>query len=522
MQEQSSLLDSLRKQLGSLSPDEVTAAIAGMKEREASALLYDWPLWARPAQLLPPGDWFVWLILAGRGFGKTRTGAETVREWVKNFPIVNIAGPTAADARDVMVEGESGILSICSPDEMPTYIKSDRKLRWPNGSISLIFSADEPERFRGPQAYKLWADEIAAWRYPEAWDQAMFGLRLGKKPQAVVTTTPKPIKLVRSLLASPTTHVTRGRTYDNRANLAESFFTQIITKYEGTRLGRQELEAEVLEDNPGALFSRDNIDKNRVMKAPEDLQRIVIPIDPAVTANENSDETGIVPVGMDRRSPPHFYILGDESLKASPDGWAQVAVASFKRYRADRIIAEANNGGDMVEAVIRHKDANVPFSKVTATRGKTRRAEPIAALYEQDRVHHVGCFPELEDQMCEWNPQIPDEQQDSPDRMDALVWGLTELSAVADGVLNYYAAKAETKKRDEVPTVLPKDARKWSEPVRLVAMGIQPEIAKENWITFGAELTEWSELVASKEQRKFSDKVISALEKKFGKITVEI
>ncbi len=396
------------------------------------ALAFDWPTWAREDQALPPGDWITWLILAGRGWGKTRTGAEAVRSWVRQgFDLVNLIGATADDARDIMIEGESGILAVCPPAERPLYVPSKRCLEWPNGAKSLIFTADEPERLRGKQHKKLWADEIAAWRYPESWDQASLGLRLGRNPQAVVTTTPKPTKLVKSLAADPSTHVTRGSTYDNQANLAGAFLKQIVTRYEGTRLGRQELNAEILDDNPNALFSRADIDAGRIRPSdlPE-LARIVIPIDPAVTSKEDSDETGIVPVGMDNQDPPHFYVLEDVSGIYTPDQWAQVAVNAYHRRQADRIVGETNNGGDMIEAMIRNKDPNAAYVAVHASRGKIIRAEPIAALYEQHRVHHVGALPQLEDQMCEWDPIV---SADSPDRMDSLVWGLTELSTGGDG-----------------------------------------------------------------------------------------
>jgi phage terminase large subunit-like protein len=417
---------SIAEQLKSLPDFEREEFLASLTDEEHLELYFDWEVWSRPDQLIPPGIWQVWLILAGRGFGKTRTGAETVRYWVKHSNYVNLIGATADDARDIMVEGESGILAICPPDERPIYQPSKRRLKWPNGAISLIFTADEPERLRGKQHTKLWCDEVAAWKYEDSWDQAMFGLRLGDNPQAVATTTPKPTKLIRGLVKDPTVFVTRGSTYDNQANLAPTFLSKIVTKYEGTRLGRQELNAELLEDNPGALWNRAVLDDNRVKKAP-DLVRIVVGVDPAATSNEDSDETGIIVAGRDRQSPPHFYILDDLSLIATPDGWAAEVVSAYKKRRADRIIGEVNNGGEMIEAVIRHKDPNVSYKAVRATRGKELRAEPIAALYEQGRVHHVGSLPGLEDQMCDWNPQTDD---DSPDRVDAMVWALTELSDV--------------------------------------------------------------------------------------------
>lgn len=250
--------------LASQPPSTRDAWLASLKPDEAAALEYEWEFWARPSQRPPPGDWRVWLVMAGRGFGKTRVGAEWVRESVRDYPLVNIIGATADDARDIMIEGESGILAVCPPGERPLYVPSKRRLEWPNGARSLIFTADEPERLRGKQHMRIWGDEIAAWRYPEAWDQAMFGLRLGGDPRAVATTTPKPVRLVRDLMALRTTAITRGSTYENRGNLAPAFLDQIVAKYEGTRLGRQELNAELLDDVPGALWTRTMIDDLRV------------------------------------------------------------------------------------------------------------------------------------------------------------------------------------------------------------------------------------------------------------------
>jgi phage terminase large subunit-like protein len=395
----------------------------------------------RPEQVEPDGDWRVWLILAGRGWGKTRTGAEWTRKTVKTSRYVNLIAATADDARDIMIEGESGILNICPPAERPQYLVSKRRLEWPNGATSLIFTADEPERLRGKQHMALWMDEAAAWRYPDAYDQAMLGLRLGDNPRAVVTTTPRPVRLVRELLASPTTVVTRGSTYENRANLAPAFLQQIVTKYEGTRLGRQELLGEYLDDFPGALWSRAMI----VQKLPPDLRRIVVAIDPAVTATEDSDETGIIVAGVGVDG--FGYVLADRSCRLSPDGWAKRAVAAFHEFAADRIVAEVNNGGDMVEQVIRTvatagvyntaiagqqgfvaRGGAIPFTKVHASRGKAIRAEPVAALYEQKRVFHAEAFNDLEDQMVSWTP----DSGDSPDRVDALVWAFTEMMVTVE------------------------------------------------------------------------------------------
>lgn len=329
-----------------------------------------------------------------------------------------LAARTVDDARDVMVEGESGILAICPPWNRPTWMPSTRMLRWPNGAIAMVYSADKPDLFRGKQADGVWADELAAWRYPEAWDQLLFGLRLGPDPRVVVTTTPRPTPVIKELMAHPTTVVTRGSTYDNRANLAPAFFDGIISRYEGTRLGRQELYAEILDDNPNALWQRSQIDKLRVTEAPAELQRIVVAIDPSATTT--GDEAGIIVAGLGPDG--HGYVLDDATIRGSPHTWGSKAVQAYHRHQADRIVAEVNNGGEMVELTIRTVDDKVAYKAVHASRGKRTRAEPIAALYEQGRVHHVGTFAELEDEMCDWEPEMP-----SPNRMDALVWALTEL-----------------------------------------------------------------------------------------------
>jgi phage terminase large subunit-like protein len=339
---------------------------------------------------------------------------------------VNIIGATSDDARDIMIEGESGILAVCNTAERPVYRSQRACLDWPNGAKSLIFTADAPERLRGKQHMKLWADELGAWRYAEAWDQAMMGLRLGDNPQAVITTTPRPRPVLLELLQQPGVVKTQGTTYDNRLNLAEQFFEQIITKYEGTRIGRQELNAEILLDNPGALWKRQWIDDARVIQAP-DLARIVVGVDPS--ASSGGDACGIVVAGATRAREAELYILEDATLQASPEAWARAAVTAYHKYKADRIVAEANQGGEMVTAVLRQIDRNVPVKLVHATRGKAIRAEPVSAVYEQGRGHHVGAFPLLEDELCQWEAGDP-----SPNRLDALVWAATELLA-PQGVL---------------------------------------------------------------------------------------
>ena len=464
---------SLLEQLADLPKAEADALIRAMAPGAAAAFEYDWRYRARPEQLPPGGSWRVWLLLAGRGFGKTRCGAEWVRAEVKaGRRRIALVGPTAADARDVMVEGEAGILAISSDHERPLYEPSKRRLTWRNGAVATTFSADEPERLRGPQHDAAWCDELGAWRYPEAWDMLMFGMRLGADPRTVVTTTPRPAKLVRDLVRDPTCVVTRGSSYENRANLAGAFLQQIIKKYEGTRLGRQELNAELLDDVPGALWSRALIEAARppmgfVMP---DLVRVVVAIDPAASSGEDADETGIIVAGKDKDS--RGYVLADLSGHHTPIEWARIAVAAYKSHGADRIVAEVNNGGEMVEATLRVVDDNVAYTAVHATRGKVVRAEPVAALYEQGRIRHMGAFTALEDQMCEFTPDLDRSKpkrdptdpsslgmggaRSSPDRADALVWAFTELLVEEIGSWGIYETtrrKAEALVKERLAAV---------------------------------------------------------------------
>ena len=434
--------------------------VRSLASEQAQALLHDWAFWARASQLPPDGEWRVWLLLAGRGFGKTRTGAELVRARAGNGMARRIAlvGPTSADARNVMVEGESGMLAVSPARERPVYEPSKRRLTWRNGAVATLFSADEPERLRGPQHDFAWCDELAAWRYPEAWDMLLFGLRLGDDPRAVVTTTPRPTDLIRRLLADPNVAVTRGRTAENRANLAPAFLEQIVKRYEGTRLGRQELDAELLEDMPGALWRRGVIEAARTQEKPE-LARIVVAIDPAAGSGEQADETGIIVAGCDSGGVGTGvgYVLADASGRYAPAEWARTAIAAYRAHAADRIVAEVNNGGEMVEATLRMIDPEVPFRAVRASRGKTARAEPVAALYEQGRVRHLGAFPQLEDQMCAFAAGARggfdrNAAGGSPDRVDALVWALTELLVephAGDGIFEVYRRLAA--KENEAP-----------------------------------------------------------------------
>ena len=387
-----------------------------------------WCKTARPKQITPKGEWNVWLILAGRGWGKTRTGAQDVAFYGLTKPNSRIAivTPTFGDSRDTCIEGVSGLLTCLDPSLIDNWNRSIGELVLKNGTIYKTFSAEQPDRLRGPQFHRAWCDELGSWKNEEAWDQLLFGLRLGEKPQVIITTTPKPTDIIKELVNSKDSLVTRGSTFENQDNLAESAVKKLKEKYEGTRLGRQELFAEILEDVEGALWNRNMISK-ALLKSTEELPtlvRTVVSIDPAVTHNKQSNETGIVVCakGIDDK----FYVLDDVTGKYSPDAWAKMAVETYYKYEADKIIAEVNNGGDLVERVIRTIDTNVSYGSVRATKGKYLRAEPISALYEQQRVRHIKPFQFLEDQMANYNPTT---FKGSPDRLDALVWGLTELSA---------------------------------------------------------------------------------------------
>lgn len=399
----------------------------GLSQREAEALFYNWSFWARPEQVPPDGDWFVWLLLSGRGFGKTRTGSEWVHERVRQgFKRIALVGQTKADVRDTMVEvGESAILNVGSPRERPEYEPSKRRVTWPNGAVAIVYSGDEPDQLRGPQHDSAWVDELAKFKYPqETWDNLKFGLRIGARPQLVVTTTPRPIKLIRDLIANPTTMVVRRPSYDNINNLAPVYIREVIQPMEGTRLGRQEIHAEILDDAPGALWKRAQLEARRVNVAPE-LRRIVVGVDP--TATSGGDEAGIVVAGVARVGDvDHGFVLDDGSRHGSPAEWGGAVVAAYHKSKADRVIAESNNGGEMVAHTIHSVEggASVPVKLIHASRGKRTRAEPVSALYERGLVHHVGMFGALEDEMCQWEP---DSDMDSPNRMDALVWAMTEL-----------------------------------------------------------------------------------------------
>jgi phage terminase large subunit-like protein len=398
--------------------------------REVRELNRGWRYWARFDQLPPDGAVFRnWLVLGGRGAGKTRAGAE----WVRGLALglfdppfrrcqrIAIVAPTFAEARLVMIEGASGLLSVHHADERPHYEPSKRTITWPNGSVAQIFSAEDPEGLRGPQFDAAWCDELAKWkRGQEVWENLQFGLRIGDVPHAVITTTPRPTKLVRELIIDSATVVTRARTIDNWRNLAPRFLDDVLQRFGGTRFGRQELDGELISDDPDALFGRDLLEQYRVKQAPE-LKRIVVAVDPPASIGEKASACGIVCVGLGRDD--RCYVLADRSAKRlRPAQWARRVIDLAETWNADRIVTEVNQGGNMVEAVLREVDPNAALKAVRATTNKRARAEPVAALYEQGRVSHVRAFPDLEDEMCRVI-----EEGESPDRLDALVWAVTEL-----------------------------------------------------------------------------------------------
>lgn len=420
-------------------PRLATRFLRDLSEGELRALLSDWAFWARADQLPPAaaqggGSWSTWLVLGGRGAGKTRAGAEWVRGLALGrapfaaCPVGRIAlvAETMADVREVMVEGVSGLLSIHPHGERPRWEPSRRRLEWPNGAVAQGFSAEDPESLRGPQFAAAWCDELAKWRRGEAaFDMLQFGLRLGDQPRQMVTTTPRPTHLLRRLLADPATAVTRARTADNAFHLAPGFLAQVLARYGGTRLGRQELDGEMIEDRPDALWTRAAIEAARTRVVPP-LMRIAVAVDPPASSRAGADACGIVCAGIDGAGMVH--VLADESAAGlRPAQWAARAVALFHRFEADVVVAEVNQGGEMVRAVLAEVDAGVPVEPVRATRGKYLRAEPVAALYEQGRVRHVGAFPALEDELCDFGPDGLSSGR-SPDRLDALVWAITALA----------------------------------------------------------------------------------------------
>jgi len=415
--------------LASLARAERRRVLDALTHAELDWIAHHWPFWAREDQLPPAGAWTVWLILGGRGAGKTRTGAEWVRAEVAAGRAGRIAlvGETYGDAREVMVAGPSGLGALGPASARPRYEASRKRLLFANGAVALLFSASDPEALRGPQFDAAWCDEICKWRYAEeTWDMLQFGLRLGTEPRQVVTTTPRPQSLLKKLMAASGTVVSRSATAANAAHLAPSFLKAVEAAYAGTRLGRQELGGELIEDAEGALWQRDLLEAARTESA-GDLQRVVVAVDPPATSGPDADECGIVAAGLDARG--HGVVLEDGSARGlKPLSWAERVARLYDKHGADRIVAEVNQGGEMVAAVMRQVLPSAPIRLVRASRGKWVRAEPIAALYEQGRVAHAGRFPELEDQMCNFTGF----GGGSPDRLDALVWALTELMLDAE------------------------------------------------------------------------------------------
>lgn len=399
----------------------------------------EWTVWARPDQLPPEPLKPIWLVLGGRGAGKTRTGAEWVKGMALGHPPftempterIALLGETQAQVRDVMIEGVSGLLAIHVRGERPTWQPSLRRLHWPNGAIAQVFSAEDPESLRGPQFGAAWSDELAKWpNLQECWDMLQFGLRLGDSPRQIVTTTPRPLPLIKRLLTEPNVAVSRTKTSDNRFNLAAAFIRTVTETYGGTRLGRQELDGEIVEDSADALWTRAMVEAAREGQAPP-LARVVVAVDPPASSSQRADRCGLVVAGIDRDGLGH--VLEDGTLAgARPQEWAEKAVALYRRHEADALVVEVNQGGEMVGSIIREVDAGVPVTSVRAMRGKYLRAEPVAALYAQGRVRHAGAFPELEDEMCSFGPGgLPSGR--SPDRLDALVWALTHLMLAPKG-----------------------------------------------------------------------------------------
>jgi phage terminase large subunit-like protein len=453
-----STLSSIVSRLAKLPKAARREFLAQLSERERLAVLeelYRWERWARSEQLEPPGEWSVWLNLAGRGNGKTRTLCEWVRYRVERCGArrLVIAASTSADVRDTVVEGESGLLAVFPPHRRPLYEPSKRRVTFAGGARAVLLSADRPDRFRGPQCDTAAADELAAWRYSEAWENLLLGLRLetskGVGPRAGVATTPRPTRQIRELKADPATCTTVGRTVDNRGNLAPAFFDRIIRRYQGTRLGRQELDAEILEEIEGAIVTLAMIDDARVAELPE-LGRVVVAVDPPGGHKATSAEAGIVAAGRGAGSDAEQgYVLEDRSLRGTPDEWARAAIRLHRELDADAIVAEVNHGGDMVKDVIRSRDRSVRVIEVRASRAKHVRFEPIGALYEQFRIHHLGTFAALEDQVCgftstgyEGAGSEDSENPASPDRADALVWALTELLVSRGSGFEIYAGEA--------------------------------------------------------------------------------
>ncbi len=427
-----------------LSPPEQKLLLATLRPNEVETWLHDWGQFRHAHQRLPAaaqggGDWRTWLILGGRGAGKTQAGAQWVRAAArgegpyKDKPLGRIAliGETEHEVREVMIEGVSGLLAAHARGERPSWIPSRRRIEWSNGAVAEAFSAEDPESLRGPQFHAAWADELAKWRQAQAtFDVLQFGLRLGEHPRQVITTTPRPIALIKRLVADPSTALTRAGTRANARHLSRAFIDHVFARYAGTRFGRQELDGEIVEDRPDALWTRNLIENCRVKAAPA-LARIVVAVDPPASTGKRADACGLVAAG--RAADGTVFVLADETAAGlSPAAWARKAIALWRRLEADALIVEVNQGGDMVRAVMGDVDGSVPVVAVRATRNKFLRAEPVAALYEQDRVKHVGAFPALEDEMCDFALNGLSTGR-SPDRLDALVWAVTSLTHGARG-----------------------------------------------------------------------------------------
>jgi phage terminase large subunit-like protein len=414
-------------------PESRAAFLRRTRHREVRRLLFDWTIWRRADQTPPEGDWSLWLFLGGRGAGKTRAGAEWVRGAVtaRRAGRVALVGETFADVREVMVEGLSGLAAVHAPRERPRWQASRRRLEWPNGAIAQAFSSEDPEALRGPQFDLAWCDELAKWKNPrETWDMLQFGLRLGDAPRALATTTPRPIPLLKHLIASEGTVVTRASTRANAGHLAPRFLAAVERQYAGTRLGRQELDGELIDDRADALWTRDGIEANRVRAAPP-LARVVVAVDPAVSGRRGSNACGLVAAGLGEDG--RVYVIEDATLASvKPEAWAARAVALWRRLGADALVAEVNQGGDLVASVIAQVDASVPVTPVRATRGKWLRAEPVAALTAQGRIKFVGGFPELEDELADFGVDGLSAGR-SPDRLDAFVWAVTALVPTTRG-----------------------------------------------------------------------------------------
>ncbi|MGH6879145.1 MAG: DNA-packaging protein [Rhizomicrobium sp.] len=423
-------------------PQDLDRLLEPLGDEQLTDLGYDWTLWARAEQLPPEGSWTSWLYLGGRGTGKTRAGAEWIRARVAcgTGRRIALVASTAADARDVMIEGESGLLAIAPERERPDYEPSKRRLTWPNGATATLYSAEKPDMLRGPQHDTAWCDELAKWKYlPSAWDNLQLGLRLGHTPQQVITTTPRALAALKSIVARSDTVVTRGTSYRNRANLAPAFFAEIIRRYEGTRFGRQEIEAELLDDVAGALWTRRMFDAARLAHgmAPPEMIRVVVGVDPSGTrGHDERDSVGIVAAG--KGIDGVAYVLADFTCSLSPAGWGRRIAEAASAHRADCVVAEANFGGAMVESVLAVANVDARVKMVTASRGKIVRAEPIVALYEQNRVKHAGAFPALEDQLVAFTPDGY-VGEGSPDRADAMIWALTELMLQEDVMEPWFA-----------------------------------------------------------------------------------